>query len=98
MRSISLFGAMALLAVISTTPASACGDDTVALFKSVAAGMEPMLYRCGPDFNTTLQQIHAKNWNAALTAYKAHLAGIGSWEAGKDSSKAALAYLEEKTR
>ena len=92
----SLVAAMISLAVIAgATSAQACGPNTLALLKSIEHMKEPPMFRCGTDFNNVLARFHKKDWKGALTAYEAHLANLGKWQAGSKDAVAVLAYLRK---
>lgn len=87
----------ALLTVLTGQCASACGDDTVALIKSIEAGGEAPLFRCGSEFNDMLAAVSRKDWAAALQAYEKHLAGLGKYLRGKPDTEETLAYLRARS-
>ena len=90
--------ALVLLLVLlgSASTALACGPGTVALIESVTAMHEPPMYKCGREFNEMLARAHKKDWQGALSAYEAHLANLGKWEADSANASQTRAFLRRK--
>ena len=80
----------------ATSTGLGCGRDTVALIEWMMAMDEPLLFRCGSDFNEMLVRAHNKDWKGAVAAYEAHLALVGKQQAGSADASRTLAYLRQK--
>jgi len=76
--------------------AHACG--TLELVKSMPSAKEVPLFRCGSEFNVTLERAHKKDWAGALKAYQSHLKVRGSSYVATADEKATLNYLTTMAR
>ena len=76
--------------------AQACG--TLELVKAMPSTDKVPLFRCGSDFNVTLERAHKNDWAGALKAYQTHLKVRGSTYTATADEKATLQYLTTKPR
>ena len=76
--------------------AHACG--TLELVKAMPSTDKVPLFRCGSDFNLTLERAHKSDWAGALKAYPAHLNVRGRSYVATADEKATLDYLTTMAR
>ena len=81
---------------LNQSAARACG--TLELVKSMPSVKEVPLFRCGSDFNVTLERAHKRDWAGALKAYQAHLKVRGPSYVATADEKATLDYLGQMAR
>jgi hypothetical protein len=62
---------------VAASPALACGEHAVKLLQKLSTMEAAPEMRCGSEFNQMLALAYKKDWAGALSAYKAHLAGMG---------------------
>ena len=76
--------------------AQACG--TLELVKSMPSTDKVPLFRCGSEFNVTLERAHKSDWAGALKAYQARLKVRGRSYVPTADEKATLDYLAMMAR
>ena len=76
--------------------AQACG--TLELVKAMPSTDKVPLFRCGSEFNVTLERAHKSDWAGALKAYQAHLKVRRPSYVATADEKATLEYLTMMAR